>query len=61
MLYQLDLEKQDYTKVRRVSLQEIGWKEADLERLVSKNILCSSSLPYLWQNGYVVYASRSVY
>lgn len=30
-------------------------------RLVSKNILCSSSLPYLWQNGYVVYASRSVY
>ena len=38
MLYQLDLEKQDYTKVRRVSLQEIGWKEADLERLVSKHI-----------------------
>lgn len=30
-------------------------------RLVSKEVLCSSALPYLWQNGYVIYASRSTY
>lgn len=38
MLYQLDRGKQDYKKVRRVNLRDIGWTEGDLERLVSKHI-----------------------
>lgn len=38
MLYQLDKNSKDYRKVRRVTLREIGWKEADLERLVSRHI-----------------------
>ncbi len=38
MLYQLDRGKQDYSRVHRVNLRDIGWTEADLERLVSKHI-----------------------
>ena len=38
MLYQLDKGRQDYKKVRRVNLRDIGWTEGDLERLVSKHI-----------------------
>ena len=40
MLYKLNKEKNKdkYTKVKRVTLAEIGWKEKDLERLISANI-----------------------
>lgn len=38
MLYQLDHSRQDYSRVRRVTLRDIGWTEADLERLVSKHL-----------------------
>ena len=38
MLYQLN-ETRSYTKVKKVSLAQIGWKEKDLERLLSNNIL----------------------
>lgn len=37
MLYQLNAQK-DYKKVRRVTLKEIGWKEKDLQDLISKHI-----------------------
>lgn len=29
MLYKLSQNKQDYTKVKRVTLADIGWKELD--------------------------------
>ena len=38
MLYKLNPNKQDYTKVKRVTLAEIGWKELDLQRLMSSHI-----------------------
>ena len=38
MLYKLSQNKQDYTKVKRVTLAEIGWKELDLQRLMSSHI-----------------------
>lgn len=40
MLYKLNQfrNKEKYTKVKRVTLADIGWKEKDLENLISKNI-----------------------
>lgn len=38
MLYKLNPNKQDYTKVKRVTLAEISWKELDLQRLMSSHI-----------------------
>lgn len=38
MLYKLNPNKQDYTKVKRVTLADIGWKELDLQRLMSSHI-----------------------
>lgn len=38
MLYKLNKSSWDYEKVKRVSLDAIGWKEKDLERLVSKHL-----------------------
>lgn len=40
MLYKLNKNsnRQEYTKVKRVTLAEIGWKEKDLENLISNNI-----------------------
>ena len=40
MLYKLNQfrNKEKYTKVKRVTLADIGWKEKDLEKLISKNI-----------------------
>lgn len=40
MLYKLnkDLNRKDYSKVKRVTLADIGWKEKDLENLISNNI-----------------------
>ena len=40
MLYKLnkDDNREEYTKVKRVALAEIKWKEKDLERLISNNI-----------------------
>ncbi|KOS68957.1 hypothetical protein AEA09_10635 [Lysinibacillus contaminans] len=38
MLFKLNLNKLDYEKVKRVSLQSIGWTEKNLESLVSKHI-----------------------
>ncbi len=41
MLYKLnsDINRSDYSKVKRVNLSNIGWKEKDLENLLSKNII----------------------
>lgn len=40
MLYKLNQisNKEKYTKVKRVTLAELGWKEKDLENLISNNI-----------------------
>lgn len=40
MLYRLNKEqnRDSYSKVKRVSLADIGWKEKDLEKLISNNI-----------------------
>lgn len=40
MLYQLNQnrDKEQYRKVKRVTLADIGWKEHDLQNLLSKNI-----------------------
>lgn len=38
MLYKLDLQAIDYKKVNRVTLKSIGWKELDLQKLLSKHI-----------------------
>jgi hypothetical protein len=38
MLFKLNENKESYTRVRRTNLAEIGWKEKDLENLLSKNI-----------------------
>lgn len=40
MLYKLNkaLNREKYEKVKRVTLAEIGWKEKDLENLISNNI-----------------------
>lgn len=40
MLYKLnkDINRSTYSKVKRVTLAEIGWKEKDLENLISVNI-----------------------
>lgn len=39
MLYRLnDKSKNEYTKVKRVTLADIGWKELDLQRLISTHI-----------------------
>ncbi|GHV17948.1 hypothetical protein FACS18949_07050 [Clostridia bacterium] len=40
MLYQLNIaaNKDEYRKVKRVSLADIGWKELDLQNLLSKNL-----------------------
>ena len=40
MIYKLnkDEDKCEYTKVKRVSLSDLGWKEKDLENLISNNI-----------------------
>ncbi|KOS63833.1 hypothetical protein [Lysinibacillus sp. FJAT-14222] len=38
MLYKLNKSSLDYEKVKRVSLDFIGWKEKDLEKLVSKHL-----------------------
>lgn len=38
MLYKLDSSKIDYKKVNRVTLNDIGWKELDLQKLLSKHI-----------------------
>lgn len=45
MLYKLDIAKKDYAKVNRVTLSSIGWKELDLQELLSNHIqdLISSS------------------
>ena len=41
MLFKLnkDSNREEYTKVKRVTLKEIGWKEKDLENLISHNIV----------------------
>lgn len=49
MLYKLnkDTNKEKYTKVKRVTLAEIGWKEKDLETLIANNIedfICANDL-----------------
>ncbi|MCF0129421.1 MAG: hypothetical protein HUJ70_12650 [Pseudobutyrivibrio sp.] len=39
MLYQLDSNNRtEYSKVKRITLAEIGWKEIDLQRLLSQHI-----------------------
>lgn len=38
MLYKLDAGKKDYQKVNRVTLGSIGWKELDLQNLLSKHM-----------------------
>lgn len=38
MLFKLENSKQDYSKVKRVTLADIGWKEIDLQNLLSKHI-----------------------
>ncbi|MDI9504799.1 MAG: hypothetical protein GX246_02050 [Clostridiales bacterium] len=38
MLYKLNTTKKDYLKVNRVRLSAIGWKEKDLQELLSKHI-----------------------
>ena len=40
MLYKLNQfrNKEKYTKVKRVTLADIGWKEKNLENLISNNI-----------------------
>ena len=40
MLYKLnkDTDRENYSKVNRVTLADIGWKEKDLENLISNNI-----------------------
>lgn len=38
MLYKLDVKAKDYTKVNRVTLESIGWKELDLQELLSNHI-----------------------
>ena len=38
MLYKLLNNKSDYSKVNRVTLADIGWKELDLQNLLSKHI-----------------------
>lgn len=40
MLYKLNKNenRETYSKVKRVTLHEIGWKEKDLERLIAQNI-----------------------
>lgn len=40
MLYKLnkDLNRKEYSKVKRVTLADIGWREKDLENLISNNI-----------------------
>lgn len=45
MLYKIDLKGRDYKKVKRVDLKSIGWKELDLQVLLSNHIqdLISSS------------------
>jgi len=38
MLYKLNTNKEDYIKVNRVTLKSLGWKEIDLQKLLSKHI-----------------------
>ena len=40
MLYKLNLgqNRENYQKVKRVSLASLGWKEKDLQNLISKNM-----------------------
>lgn len=38
MLYKLDTSAKDYAKVNRVSLSSFGWKEIDLQELLSSHI-----------------------
>ena len=38
MLYKLDQNNRDYSKAKRVTLVDIGWKELDLQRLMSSHI-----------------------
>ena len=38
MLYKLDIKGIDYKKVKRVTLNDINWKECDLQELLSKHI-----------------------
>lgn len=38
MLFKLDIKAKDYTKVNRVSFSSIGWKEIDLQELLSNHI-----------------------
>lgn len=38
MLYKLDKNTKDYTRVKRVTLSDFGWKESDLQELLSKHI-----------------------
>lgn len=38
MLYKLNAQRTDYKKVNRVTLNDIGWKELDLQKLLSKHI-----------------------
>ena len=39
MLYKLDTNAKDYTKVNRVTLSTFGWKELDLQELEQKDNL----------------------
>ncbi|GHT13653.1 hypothetical protein FACS1894170_09870 [Planctomycetales bacterium] len=45
MLYQLNQNKQDYSKVKRISLNDIGWKERDLENLLVKLLADDKLMP----------------
>ena len=38
MLYKLNPNKKEYSKVQRVTLADIGWKELDLQKLISSHI-----------------------
>ncbi|MDR0771212.1 MAG: hypothetical protein LBE75_08490 [Burkholderiales bacterium] len=38
MLYKLDCVNKDYSKVKKTSMKDIGWKERDLQDLLSKHI-----------------------
>ncbi|CZQ82306.1 hypothetical protein [Trichococcus collinsii] len=38
MLYKLDTVTKDYAKVNRVNLKSLGWKEVDLQKLLSNHI-----------------------
>ncbi len=38
MLYKLDVNAKEYSKVKRVTLNMFGWKELDLQNLLSKHI-----------------------